>query len=198
MDTPHQVIRSLAETAELDEALFGGKAVTLGRLIGAGYRVPSGFCVTVDGYQWFVEDTNLEAAIRMELGRKPMGSMRWEEVWDAALRIRTAFLSAEIPAELADAIVEAYTRLDAPVVAVRSSAPGEDSAGRSHAGLHESVVGVKNSRGVLDAIRVVWASLWSDAALLYRQELGMDPRRSRMAVIVQTFVLQRWKLTQTC
>ena len=29
---------------------------------------------------------------------------------------------------------------------------------------------------VLDAVRVVWASLWSDAALLYRRELALDQR----------------------
>ena len=35
------------------------------------------------------------------------------------------------------------------------------------------------------AVRLVWASLWSDAALLYRQELGLDVERSTMAVVVQ-------------
>jgi pyruvate,water dikinase len=33
----------------------------------------------------------------MELGRKPLDAMRWEELWDAALRIRSAFLRARIP-----------------------------------------------------------------------------------------------------
>ena len=42
---------------------------------------------------------------------------------------------------------------------------------------------------VLDAVRIVWASLWSDAALLYRRELALDPARSRMAVLVQKLVV---------
>jgi pyruvate,water dikinase len=37
----------------------------------------------------------------------------------------------------------------------------------------------------MDSGRLVWASLWSDAALLYRQELGLDPLQSRMAVLIQ-------------
>ena len=37
-------------------------------------------------------------------------------------------------------------------------------------------------------MRLVWASLWSDAALLYRRELGLDVNRSSMAVIVQELV----------
>ena len=39
-----------------------------------------------------------------------------------------------------------------------------------------------------DAVRLVWASLWSDAALLYRKELGLDPANSHMAVLVQELV----------
>ena len=41
----------------------------------------------------------------MELGRKPFESMRWEEIWDVALRIRSAFLSAPLPDPLVEAIV---------------------------------------------------------------------------------------------
>jgi pyruvate,water dikinase len=35
----------------------------------------------------------------------------------------------------------------------------------------------------------VWASLWSDAALLYRQEIGLDVEKSSMAVVVQESVV---------
>jgi pyruvate,water dikinase len=127
----------------------------------------------------------------MELGRKPSALMRWEEIWDVALRIRSAYQAAPIPQALAQAIVTAVEALGAGKrLAVRSSAPGEDSASRSFAGLHESVVGVAGAAAVLDAVRVVWASLWSDAALLYRQELGLDPALSRMAVVVQEMIDQ--------
>jgi len=54
---------------------------------------------------------------------------------------------------------------------VRSSAPAEDTAATSFAGLHESYVNVLGVAALLDAVRRVWASLWTDRALLYRQEL---------------------------
>ena len=93
---------------------------------------------------------------------------------------------AEIPAAISAEICRALAEhVGDSAVAVRSSAPGEDSRHVSFAGLHESVVGVQGGRAVLDAVRTVWASLWSDAALLYRRELALDPRRSRMAVLVQ-------------
>ncbi len=76
-----------------------------------------------------------------------------------------------------------------PAVAVRSTAPGEDSASQSFAGLHESRVMLQGAEAILEAIRLVWASLWSDGALLYRHELGLQPGKSGMAVIIQEMVI---------
>ncbi len=180
----------LAEAAGAGDGLVGGKAATLGSLIRAGFRVPPGFCITTQAYERFVAEAGLSEQIAMELGRKPLDAMRWEELWDAALRIRSAFLRAGIPDDTAAQIRRALAdHVGDGAVAVRSSAPGEDSQELSFAGLHESIVGVEGDRAVLDAVRTVWASLWSDAALLYRRELSLDPNRSRMAVLVQAVEL---------
>ncbi len=189
MDPHADWVIPLEQAVPGDEGLVGGKAAKLAQLARAGFRVPAGFFVTVQAYEHFVQTQGLARLIRMELGRKPFASMRWEEVWDVALRIRSAFLARPIPEALARAIVAAVEQLGtSKPLAVRSSAPGEDSAQRSFAGLHESVVGVVGADAVLDALRVVWASLWSDAALLYRQELSLDPGVSRMAVVVQEMI----------
>jgi pyruvate,water dikinase len=182
-------IVSLADAFRCEEALIGGKATKLAQLAQAGFRVPPGFCLTTQAYEHVVQEADLDRLIRMELGRKPFASMRWEEIWDTALRIRSAFLAAPIPQALADAIDAEFEGLGRDTaLAVRSSAPGEDAADRSFAGLHESVVGVVGLPELLDAVRVVWASLWSDAALLYRQELSLDPSHSQMAAVVQVVI----------
>ena len=179
----------LSEAIGVARGLIGGKAAALASLMRTGVRVPQGFCVTVHAYERFVQDCGLADTIRMELGRKPLESSRWEEIWDAALRIRTAFLNRPLPSPVTEAIRIAYSNLGrGGVLAVRSSAPGEDSLQRSFAGLHESVLGVRSEEALHNAIRVVWASLWSDAALLYRKELQLDPSASRMAVLVQEVV----------
>jgi phosphohistidine swiveling domain-containing protein len=174
-----------------EEAQVGGKAAKLAGLSQAGYRVPDGFVIPTGAYQHFLVSSRLDEIIRMELGRKPLEGMRWEELWDTALRIRNAFSTATMPQELADEIGEALDRLgsDRPLV-VRSSAPGEDDEGSSFAGLHESVVDVRGRDALLEAVRIVWSSLWSDAALLYRRELGLDPGTSNMAVLVQELVVR--------
>ena len=127
----------------------------------------------------------------MELGRKPFDQLRWEEIWDTALRIRSAFVAHPVPKPVVDAVATALGEYPPDTAwAVRSSAPGEDSAGRSFAGLHESCMDIVGLGAIVDAVRLVWASLWSDAAMLYRNELGLDPGRSRMAVLVQAMQIE--------
>ena len=174
---------------EMEESLVGGKACGLVRLRRSGFRIAGGFCLTTAAYRHYVEQNALERVIAFELGRKSLESMRWEELWDAALRIRSAFMKAPIPADLTAAIRVSHRAFGQEKnLAVRSSAPGEDSAHASFAGVHESVLDVQGCDALLDAVRIVWASLWSDAALLYRRELALDPRTSSMAVLVQELV----------
>ena len=178
--------------AEIDErvaARVGGKALALARMSRAGIAVPPFVAVTTDAYEAYLDATGLRTRILFELERKDFAEMRWEELWDAALRVRSLFLTTPLPEELRAALAQPLAARFAEVATVvRSSAPGEDSAGASFAGLHESYVNVRGVDAVLAHVKLVWASLWSDAALLYRRELGLDPRCSVMAVVVQEIV----------
>ena len=184
-----QLILGLDQIGNDDGGRVGGKAVALAALQRTGHPVPRSLCLTTDAYDLFVEQGSLRACIHQELGRKSFEDMRWEEIWDVALRIRNRFLRTPVPQEIVSA-VETHLRQDLPQspLAVRSSAPGEDSAGASFAGLHESFVGVQGHAAVIEAIRGVWASLWSDRALLYRRELGIDVDTSSMAVVIQELI----------
>jgi len=170
---------------------LGGKAMMLARLQQEGFMVPAGYCLPVSVYHDFLVETGLDAFIAMELQRKAFGEMRWEELWDVSLRIRNHFVTRAWPEAMKDKLLDDLSEGPAnwPAVAVRSTAPGEDSASQSFAGLHESRVMLQGAEAILEAIRIVWASLWSDGALLYRHELGLDPCKSGMAVIIQEMVV---------
>lgn len=187
MDSLAPLVIPLEHHGECKSELVGAKAANLASLLATGFRVPAGFCLTAEAYRRALESSDIGSVIHMELGRKPLEDMRWEEIWDTALRIRAAFVAHDFEPELTSSLRDAAAALAWPL-AVRSSAPGEDSATRSFAGLHDSVTGVQSEEELLDAVRVVWSSLWSDAALLYRQELGLDPSTSSMAVLVQEMV----------
>lgn len=183
-------ILSLDEIRSGDEQRVGGKGYALSLLAKGGFRVPGTVCITVDMYREYVRRTGLRERILLELHRKDFKEMRWEEIWDCATRIRNMFLIKPIPEDLALEIREKTKPLLARgKVAVRSSAPGEDDVQSSFAGLHESFVNITGGDAVLKHIRMVWASLWSDAALLYRQEIGLDVEQSAMAVVVQETVV---------
>lgn len=174
----------------LGPGIVGGKGAALARMVTAGIPVPPGVCLSTAAYDAYVSETGLRGRILYELSRKSFADMRWEELWDAALRVRNMFLSTPVPADMEAELGPALGAVfgDAAVV-VRSSAPAEDTAATSFAGLHESYVNVRGTAEILKHVRLVWASLWSDAALLYRRELGLDVEHSSMAVVIQRIVV---------
>lgn len=180
---------NLRDVREEHRSLVGGKTWHLARLAGQGFRVSDGLAVTTEAYRQYLSRTGLGDRLRMILGRKDFEAMRWEEIWDTSLRVRNLFLRTPLPANLeAELSSDITISLSDVPAAVRSSAPGEDDAAHSFAGLHASYLNVLGLAGILDHVRRVWASLWSDAALLYRREMGLDVEASAMAVLVQEFV----------
>ena len=180
----------LESLRDRDLSLVGGKALALARMARNGLSVPGGICVTTQAYDTYVSSTGLRERILLELNRKPFAEMRWEEMWDAALRIRNLFLKTATPGFLDGALRDAVgKRFQEKPLVIRSSSPVEDSATASFAGLHDSFVNVVGLDAILEHIRLVWASLWSDRALLYRQELKLGVKDSSMAVVLQEIVV---------
>lgn len=179
------------EDIEADSHLYGGKASALSKFVAEGFNVPSALAVSRLAYDAYLDATGLRGRIMVELSRKPFADMRWEEMWDASLRIRNMFAQTALPDEpdeLRETLAaEIQPWLSDPVV-VRSSALGEDAAHRSYAGLHDSFIGVDGLGAVIRHIKLVWASLWSDAALLYRRDMHLDVESSAMAVVIQEFI----------
>jgi phosphoenolpyruvate synthase/pyruvate phosphate dikinase len=180
---------ALHEIDEHQRHGVGGKGFALAHMAKSGLRVPPALCITTEAYHDYVTTAGLRERIMMELHRKGFCEMRWEEVWDAALRIRNLFLSHPLPENLHSHLHHALQKHFAyRAVVVRSSSPEEDSARTSFAGPDESLVNVVGADSIIEHVRLVWASLWSDAALLYRQELGLDVHSSAMAVEVQRII----------
>ena len=164
----------------------GGKSKNISLCYKENFRVPEGFAITTDSYFEFLTSNKLTEAIDKELVRKKTDEMRWEEIWDSALRIRHAFSKGTLPEDLENQFLEALSQWpEDTMFAVRSSSPDEDSKEFSFAGVHESYINVVGSKQVIEKIKLVWASLWSDRALLYRKEKGLNSATSSMAVLVQ-------------
>ncbi|MFI6780204.1 PEP/pyruvate-binding domain-containing protein [Micromonospora sp. NPDC050276] len=85
-------------------------------------------------------------------------------------------------------VVDAYERLGAGPVAVRSSATAEDLPDASFAGQQDTVLNVTGNTELIAAIEKCWDSLHSDRATAYRDAREIDHRTVRMAVVVQRMV----------
>ena len=185
MDTRQPFVVSLEDAFDFPAGLLGNKARNLSLCLREGFHVPAGFVLTAESYTAFIEVNNLQPRIDMELHRKDLASMRWEEIWDTALRIRSYFMKGALPEILEEEITAYLTRWPAGTkFAARSSAAAEDSASASFAGIHESYLNI-TPVDLIEKVKLVWASLWSDRSLLYREEKKLDSRHSIMPVLIQ-------------
>ena len=85
-------------------------------------------------------------------------------------------------------ILDAYAKLGAGPVAVRSSATAEDLPDASFAGQHDTILGVTGPADLLTAVTTCWSSLRSARAVAYREAHDIDHDTVRMAVVVQRMV----------
>ena len=83
---------SLREITRKDRPRVGGKGFALAMMQRSGMHVPEALCISTEAYQEYVTSTGLRDQMHMELYRKPFEEMRWEEIWDTALRIRNMFI----------------------------------------------------------------------------------------------------------
>lgn len=185
----------LAEMRKEDVSRVGGKNASLGEMISAvsalGVTVPDGFATTAAAYWHFVDANQLRAVLASEMERLAAARVTLDE---AGSVVRSAFIKAEWPPDTAAAIVAAYRDLgrragmpDA-AVAVRSSATAEDLPDASFAGQQETFLNVRGERALLDACRRCLASLFTDRAIVYRQEKGFDHLKVALSIGIQLMV----------
>jgi len=179
----------LNECFDADSSAIGGKGAWLARLLANNIRLPKTLCISTEAYSAFINSQGLSEKIALELNRKEFKDMRWEEIWDASLRIRNLFLKTPLPKDLNDELSSCVEReFCGMATAVRSSAPEEDHQNSSFAGLHDSFLNIQGTDTIIHNVKKVWSSLWSDRALLYRQELALSVKNSQMAVVIQELV----------
>ncbi|HUO02905.1 MAG TPA: phosphoenolpyruvate synthase [Rhizomicrobium sp.] len=188
-------IRWFHELGMKDVSLVGGKTASLGELYNAlapkGLHVPDGFAITAGAYRDAVE----QAGIRGQLQRL-MENLDACSVADFANRARAArdlIYRATGTEEIRRQVAEAYRSLRAEYgeelsVAVRSSATAEDLPNASFAGQHESYINVRGETALFEACRRCFASLFTDRAIVYRNQNGFDHLKVALSVAVMRMV----------
>lgn len=184
----------LEETGMKDIARVGGKNASLGEMISKlsvlGVSVPSGFATTADAYRVFLGQEGLDARIYESLTQLEVNDV--VALARTGREIRQWIIDAPLPAALEADIRAAYAQLelDSPnvAVAVRSSATAEDLPNASFAGQQETFLNIRGVENVLVAIKEVYASLFNDRAIAYREHQGFEHHLVALSAGVQRMV----------
>ncbi|MEO5981974.1 MAG: phosphoenolpyruvate synthase [Pedococcus sp.] len=172
----------------------GGKNASLGEMVSnlatAGVRVPDGFATTAEAYRRFVAQQGLAETIVAQ-----MAGLDTEDVIalaDVGQRVRAAIVAQPLPDDVEADIRAAYEQLvegnpDASF-AVRSSATAEDLPDASFAGQQETFLNIRGIDAVLEAVKVVFASLYNDRAIAYRVHHGFEHETVALSAGVQRMV----------
>ncbi|MUW14733.1 phosphoenolpyruvate synthase [Halorubrum sp. CBA1125] len=171
-----------------DVGTVGGKAASLGELIGAGLPVPSGFAVTAGTYRTFIEEAGIDEELFAAVDVDPEDSAALREAEETAAEL---IRETPFPDDVSEEILDRYRSMGADdeeaFVAVRSSATAEDLPDSSFAGQQETFLNVRED-DLLRRVKECWASLFTQRAIYYRQQRGFPHEDVDIAVVVQRMV----------
>ncbi|MEO5560675.1 MAG: phosphoenolpyruvate synthase [Dokdonella sp.] len=179
-----------------DLGKVGGKNASLGEMIGnlakLGVSVPGGFATTAQAFKDYLEKSGLAKRILDRLATLDVENV--DELTKAGPEIRGWIVDTALPADLDQAIRDAYKKLCADAgtndiaVAVRSSATAEDLPDASFAGQQETFLNVVGIDDVLHKVKEVFASLYNDRAIAYRVHHGFKHEDVFLSAGVQLMV----------
>ena len=183
-----------------DVPSVGGKNASLGEMISQlqekGVRVPGGFATTSQAYRDFLSySTNgsetLARRIEDRLAGVDINDVR--ALADAGADIRKWIEETPLQPRLEKEILDQYRQMVKNTagelsVAVRSSATAEDLQDASFAGQQETYLNVVGEENVLKAVKKVFASLYNDRAISYRQQRGFRHADVALSTGIQRMV----------
>lgn len=188
-------IRWFGELRSEDVASVGGKNASLGELYSSlsadGVRVPNGFALTAEVYRdalreagaWARLATLLEGLSGADVPRLARNAAVARDIVYVATGTDT--VRALVAAAYAQLEEEYGTGVS---VAVRSSATAEDLPTASFAGQHESFLNVTGAADLFEACRRCFASVFTDRAIVYRNDNGFDHLKIGLSVGVMKMV----------
>lgn len=192
----NKLILKLNEAGINDVELVGGKNASLGEMIqnlsSLGIAIPDGFIVTVKAYHEFIAYNKLDQIIPQIISA--MDGDNIESLSHTGNKIRTLIEKGSFPDNLSKEINQAYQNLSDQYgqfnvdVAVRSSATAEDLPDASFAGQQETFLNICGQEALLNAVRKCFASLFTDRAISYRENIHFDHFRIGLSVCIQKMV----------
>ena len=182
--TQGPLILPLTEVDRKAKIQVGEKMANLGEVSQiAGCVVPHGFVVTASATRHFLTADHI-AEINRRL--QVLDPDDLDDLFKTCTEIQKIVLDAPLPADLEELLYVHYARLEKAthpgcLVALRSSALGEDAAGVSFAGLYRTVLDVDRD-SLVSAYKQIISSKYGARAIAYRRKRGYRHEDIEMCV----------------
>ena len=166
-------IKNLNEISIKDFDTVGGKNSSLGEMISnlseLGVNVPGGFAITSSAFDEFLSSSKIDKVISKELANLNVENL--SDLRRLGKKLRGLILKTPLPQNLVSEIEHAWLGVSksGKSFAVRSSATAEDLPDASFAGQQETFLNINGFDNLIDAVRKVYASLFTDRAISYRR-----------------------------
>ena len=166
-------IKNLNEISMKDFDAVGGKNSSLGEMMSnlteLGINVPGGFAITSSAFDEFLSSSKIDKVISKELANLNVENL--SDLRRTGKKLRGLILKTPLPQNLILEIEQAWLGVSksGKSFAVRSSATAEDLPGASFAGQQETFLNIDGFDNLIDAVRKVYASLFTDRAISYRR-----------------------------
>lgn len=162
----------------------------MGEIYQAGFPVPPGFAITVEGYDLFLKENDLITKIYGVLKTLDVNDPAQLEM--ASKQIQKMVLTGKIPTDIAQKTISAYKKLSGfmknALVAVRSSATAEDMPSASFAGQQATFLDIKGEANLMNAVRECWASLFTARSIYYRVVNKIPHESVKISVVIQKMI----------
>jgi len=164
----------------------GNKALNLWSLMRHGLQVPRGFVITTNALESIFGSLD-DAALNQSDPESAILAQASQYVMTVDITNST------LTRETADQLKALDVFSDDPLI-VRSSSCSEDSGNASFAGVYSSIKTTANADQIMHAIREVYSSRYSLAALAYGRALKsrfniVFPLFNKMAILIQRYVV---------
>ena len=191
----HRYLKNLNKINMSDLDSVGGKNASLGEMLNnlneLNLKLPQGYALTTEAYSDFIKENEINKYILSSLKNKNLDDI--QELQSFGKSIREKILSSKLSKELIEATSIAWKNLNKNKsksfsVAIRSSATAEDLPNASFAGQQESYLNISTVDEINKAVLSVYASLFTDRAISYRQHNNFNHNQVLMAVCIQQMI----------
>ena len=181
-------VEDIANLRMADAEEAGGKGANMGEMVAAGLPVPLGFVVLRDSYLAAMRDAGVADELNAAHRDAMLSVADQDRFTEMCEKMQALVLKAGMSDDVRERILSSYRTMGSNViVAVRSSATGEDGADASFAGMNSTFTNISGEDELIDAVQRCWASLFGARVVAYRASRGFtaDPA---MAVVVQQMI----------